>query len=248
MNESFSDHFSDHAAHYARHRPGYPEPLFSFLGELAPGRGLAWDCGTGNGQAAIGLAAHFDRVVATDASTEQLAAAEAHPRVEYRNEAAEATTLPAARVDLVTVAQAAHWFDLERFAPEVRRVAAPEGVFAAWCYRLMRVTPRIDPLLERLMFDTLEPYWPAERRHVEERFASLELPIDEIGAPTFGMRKEWTVAQALDYARTWSATRRFLADRGFDPVAAASGEIEAAWGGGIRTVAWPLDLRVGHVV
>src|SRR5579864_4799887 len=87
----WKDHFSGHAADYAAYRPGYPPALFELLASLPRRRALALDCATGSGQAAVGLAERFDHVVAIDASSEQLARAPRHPRIEYRVARAEET-------------------------------------------------------------------------------------------------------------------------------------------------------------
>ena len=136
---TFKDHFSGHAAAYHAARPCYPDALFDWLADAAPARGLAWDAGCGNGQASVALAARFARVHASDPSAAQIANAEARPDIAYRIEPAEHCSLPHAGADLVTVAQALHWFDPARFYAEVRRVLKPRGVFAAWCYADCRV-------------------------------------------------------------------------------------------------------------
>src|SRR5512143_3911955 len=130
----FEDHFSRRADTYNRHRPRYPDDLYSYLAYVAPHRRLCWDCGTGNGQAALGLAKHFDRVVATDGSADQISLAPGHPRVEYRVARSEDAGLATASAALITVAVAVHWFDLDQFYAEVQRVLSPEGVIAVWCY------------------------------------------------------------------------------------------------------------------
>lgn len=244
----FKDHFSSQADAYARHRPGYPAALFDWLAGAAPRRRLAWDVATGNGQAAQGLAERFRRVVATDASVQQLLAADRHPGVHFRLERAETSSLPAAAVDLVTVGQALHWFDLGRFNDEVVRVAAPDALLAVWSYRLMRVAPTIDGVLERWMFEILAPCWPPERLHVETRYRDLDLPIEPLDTPDLRMRRTWSARQALDYIGTWSATRRFRQRHGDGALAGVEAELIAAWGPGRRPVEWPLDLRAGRVV
>ena len=70
MNAGFKDHFSGHATDYARYRPDYPAALYEFLAKTARRHEVAWDCGTGSGQAALGLAPYFDRVIATPATLE----------------------------------------------------------------------------------------------------------------------------------------------------------------------------------
>lgn len=160
---SFNDHFSNHASDYARFRPLYPQELFQYLVSLAPSNGLAWDCGTGNGQAANGLATVFDRVIATDASEQQLSNAKANSRVEYRTAPAEASLIDAHSVDVVTVAQALHWFDIPNFFVEAKRVLKPKGVVAVWSYELMNISPAIDRILHPFYTETVGPFWPEER-------------------------------------------------------------------------------------
>jgi SAM-dependent methyltransferase len=246
---TFKDHFSGHAGAYAAARPHYPPELFAWLAKQSPLTRMAWDAGTGNGQAAIALAAHFEHVIATEPSAAQVDAAEQHPRVEYRVEPAEAPTLDDASVDLVTVAQAMHWFDLERFHASVKRVLAPRGVIAVWTYGLSLVDAAVDREFMHLYDDVLGAYWPPERRHVENGYADLAFPYEVIDAPEFAMTCEWTLAQYLAYLRTWSATARYQREHGGDPVANIAPRFEAVWGDedATRTVRWPLRLRVGRV-
>ncbi|HET6763739.1 MAG TPA: class I SAM-dependent methyltransferase [Longimicrobiaceae bacterium] len=242
---SFKDHFSGHAASYARSRPGYPAALFAWLAQVAPRREHALDCGTGSGQAAVALAAHFARVVATDPSAEQIAHATAAPNVEYRVAPGERSGLPDGWADVVTVAQALHWFDLPRFWPEVERVLAPGGVFAAWTYWLMHVSSEVDATLERFYTGEIAPYWPPERKMVDDGYASLRFPYAPLDVPAFEMTLEWTLDEVLAYLRTWSAVQAFRRETDRDPVAAAEAELAAAWGarGAVRTVRWPLTVR-----
>jgi SAM-dependent methyltransferase len=246
---SFRDHFSGHAAGYAQARPTYPPALFDWLVQQAPARDAAWDAGCGNGQAALALARHFGRVVATEPSAEQVAQAAPHPRVEYRIEAAETPSLDQCSVDLVSVAQALHWFDLDRFHAAVRRVLRPGGVIAVWTYGLSHVDAAVDAVFHRLYEDVLGPFWPPERRHVENGYAELAFPYASIAAPAFEMRCDWNLDQYLAYLRTWSATQRYLRARSEDPVSLVAADFADAWGepGRVRTVHWPLGLRVGRV-
>jgi SAM-dependent methyltransferase len=249
VSTPFADHFSGVAAGYARFRPRYPAALFAYLASIAPSRDRAWDCATGTGQAAVALAARFRTVVATDASARQIAHAEAHPRVEYLVASAEASALASASVDLVTVAQALHWFEPSRHFAEARRVLRPRGVYAAWCYGRLRVADaRAQALLDELYGETLGPYWPAERRLVEEGYRSVELPFDELVPPGFRMRAVLTLDALAGYLRTWSATARYAARHGEDPVASVVARLRGSWGGpqARRLVAWPLALRVGR--
>jgi len=246
---AFQDHFSAIATAYARARPAYPPALYAALAALAPGRALAWDCGTGNGQAAHGLAAHFDAVLATDLSGQQLGAASPHARITFRVAPEAASGLPPRSVDLVTAAQAAHWFDLDAFYAEARRVLRPGGVIAMWCYNLCRVAPLIDERVATFYAATVGPFWPPGREHVEAAYRSLPFPFPELSLPPFVMEQWWTLADLGAYIRTWSAVTRFVATRGFDPVAPLLEEIAAPWGAAteLRRVAWPLAVRAGRL-
>jgi SAM-dependent methyltransferase len=242
--QGFKDHFSKQAADYAKFRPRYPKELFRWLGSIAPSRQLAWDCATGNGQAAVELAEVFERVVATDASETQVANAERHAGLEYRVATAEASGLEPGSVDLITVAQALHWFDLEQFYAEARRLVRSRGVLAAWAYKLATVTPSIDAVVNHYYSEIVGSYWPVERALVE-RFEELPFPFAAIEPPPFEMVAEWSVEHLLGYLRTWSATQRFMAAEKRDPVAEIEGELRQAWGAQPRTVVWPLTVRVG---
>jgi SAM-dependent methyltransferase len=243
---TFNDHFSSQSKAYQRYRPEAPAALFEWLAAVAPGRGLALDVGTGNGQAAVALAAHFDAVIATEPSAAQLAEARPHPRVTYRQEPAEAMSLASASADLVVASQAAHWFDWPRFTAEALRVLRPGGVLAVWCYDDCEVTADIDRLRADFSRDVVGPYWPRERRHVEEGYRGLELPMPPLAAPGFEMRTHWEVTGMLGYLDTWSAVRRCRVRSGRDPLALAIEPLAAAWGEGRRAMRWPLTLKAGR--
>ncbi|MGH7898567.1 MAG: class I SAM-dependent methyltransferase, partial [Candidatus Binatia bacterium] len=245
---SFADHFSQNSSGYAEFRPRYPATLFDFLAGVSPGRRLAWDCATGNGQAALELASRFDRVIATDASAAQIANAFPHPRIEYRVAPAEASSLEARSVELLTVAQALHWFDRDAFWNEAKRVLAPDGVVAFWFYGLARITPGIDAAIGRFYSETVGPYWPPERRLLERGSRAMEFPFVPIAAPPFAIEISLTLDDFAGYLRTWSATRRYVEDRGGDPVGDLLAELRPLWGegGSPKTVRWPLDLRAGR--
>jgi SAM-dependent methyltransferase len=244
----FADHFSGHAARYAQARPTYPDALFDWLATQCARRELVWDAGCGNGQAALALTAHFSRVVATDPSAEQIAQAPPHAQIQYRVEAAEAPTLAPHSTDLVTVAQAFHWFDHERFHAAVRTVLRPDGVIAVWTYGLSRVDAAVDAVFEHLYEQVLGPYWPPERRHVENGYAEFAFPYAPLTTPKFEMTCDWSLPQYLAYLRTWSASQRYLRDTGIDPVSRLTPEFEHAWGAParVRRIVWPLAMRVGR--
>lgn len=249
MTPVFKDHFSGHASDYREFRPNYPPALFAFLAEAAAGRDLVWDCGTGSGQAAVALAGHFAKVFATDASAEQVRNAEPHPRVEYAVAPAEACPLADASADLVTVAQALHWFDLDRFYAEVRRVCRPGGLLAVWTYDFHSVGPDVDPVLERIQAQFVRPYWPAERKLVDAGYRNIPFPFPELPTPPFEMTADWAMPRLLGYMNTWSALRKYEQQHGTNPLAAIASELAAAWGdpNAVRTVRWNFALRLGRV-
>jgi len=245
---SFEDHFSRAAEDYAKYRPSYPPELFAYLASVSPGRRLAWDCGTGNGQAAVALAEHFDRIVATDASAEQIEHAFTHDAVEYRVEPAENVSLTSGSADLVTVAIAVHWFDLERFYREVRRVLRIDGVLAVWTYHLPTIAPRVDELVRGYYGDILKGYWPEKLHYVDERYETLPFPFREIEPPALQMKTEWNLSQLVGFLDSWSATRRYEADHGRHPVEEIWDELSGSWGetDRTRTLSWPFHLRIGR--
>ena len=248
MAAEFTDHFSAVAEAYAAARPTYPLALFDHLAALAPSRKQAWDCAAGSGQATLPLAERFERVIATDASSAQLSAAPAHPRITYRVSFAHESGLPDQSVDLVTVAQALHWLDLPPFYAEVRRVLAPDGVLAVWCYGLQRLDhPDIDRLLEHFYGAVVGPYWAPARALVESGYRTVPFPFDELAAPSFEMRHDWRLADLLAYIRTWSATAAYTSARGSDPVGPLGEALASHWGSAERRpVRWPLSLRLGR--
>ena len=245
---NFKDHFSSQADHYRVYRPGYPGALYSHIAQQAESHRLAWDCATGNGQAAVMLTPFFDRVVASDASDAQIQQAIDNEHIEYRVMPAEHTDLADTSVDLISVAQALHWFDIAAFFREARRVLKPGGVLAVWCYQNLSVEPEIDAIINLLYADTLADYWPAERKLVENAYHDIMFPFSQMQPVRFSMRADWTLTQLLGYLDTWSATRAFARATGKDPVAALADPLRRYWGAGgqIRQVTWPVILRLGR--
>ena len=242
---TFKDHFSRDSKAYAEFRPTSPGKLFAWLVSVSPGRALAWDAGTGSGQAAVALAEHFDRVIASDPSRKQVDSAAPHPRVEYRL-AAEVAGLDEQSADLVTVAQALHWFDRPTFWNEVERVLRPGGVVAVWCYELQHVSPEIDDVINRFYREKVGRWWTEERRLVEEGYRTVEFPFEELSVPRFAMTTEWTLLQQVGYLGTWSAVGRYRKETGTDPVPEVAAELERVWGSQARRVEWPLSVRAGR--
>lgn len=250
MTEKLSDQFSRVSSEYRAFRPSYPSSLFAWFASVTPGRRMAWDCGTGSGQAARGLAEHFECVVASDASRGQLAEMSTEGRVLRCCCTAEFAAIAGGSVDLVTVAQALHWFEVDRFFREACRVLGPGGVLAVWTYG--SVTTDCEPitdLLRAFEFDTVGPWWPPERVLVNEGYGGLVLPGVELEVPPFDMSAEWTMDQLLGYLGTWSAVLRHRAATGRDPLPRLRGKLTESWGepGRRRRVSWPLTIRVSRV-
>lgn len=248
MTSSFKDHFSTSAAGYAAYRPTYPKQLVDELVKLSPGVDFALDCGCGTGQLSVLLAERFSEVVATDASAAQIQQAQHHERVRYQTALAEESGLPDGSVDLVTVAQAAHWFDLERFYVEVRRVAKPNAAIALVTYGVLHVDGTVDEVMQRFYHEAIAPYWPPERRHVEDGYRHLPFPFRETELPPLAIEVDWPLDALVAYVRTWSAVGIARATLGTDPVTRLEAELRDAWGapGLKRRVRWPLSLRAGH--
>jgi SAM-dependent methyltransferase len=255
---SNAGHFTTVAREYANFRPGYPPELFAWLAQVAPARDAVWDCGCGSGQASSALAEHFAHVHATDVAAEQVAAARPDPRVTYSVAPAEHCPLADASVDLVTVAQALHWFDVPAFYAEARRVARNGAVLAVWNYP----RPRFDDAeLDRLFLafyrDVVGPYWPPERRHIEANYTTLpgfpvELGFTELETPEFGLELHWDLDRVLGYVSSWSATVRYRKALGADPVPLLRESLGAAWtriagDGGTTIVRMPIGLRAARI-
>jgi SAM-dependent methyltransferase len=244
---AFKDHFSSRAAGYAKFRPTYPDSLFDWLTGLAPGRALAWDAGTGNGQAARALAGRFERVLATDASEQQIAHAEQHARITFEVAPAHESGLDSKSCDLVTAAQALHWFDIPAFFAEATRVLRPRGIVAVWTYG----GPSLDDLACDAVLQSyvreVDSYWPPERVLVETGYKTVAFPFDEIVAPALELELMTTVDAFAGYVRTWSATERYGKALGRDPVVDIESALRPLWPAGeSRRAHWRLSVRAGR--
>ena len=244
----FHNYFGPQASRYREFRPRYPAALFHYLAVAGGGTSLAWDCATGNGQAAVQLAERFARVVATDPSDAMIAQAIPHPRVTYAVAKYE-SGLPDHSANIVTVAQALHWFDFDPFLREARRVLLPGGVLAAWCYSRCSVDEGVDEVVDMFYRVTVGPYWPRERRHVDEGYRTIALPLDEMAPPPFEMVEQWSLSEFASYIRTWSAVNKFIEARGEEAVLAFEQALANAWGAPQqrKRVRFPLHCRIGEI-
>ena len=249
MDSSFRDHFSVAAAEYAARRPTYPRELVDFLASVAPSKKLAWDCGCGSGQLTALLADAFERVIATDASRAQIAQATPHPRIEYRVARAEASGLPSASFDLVVSAQAAHWFELDQFYAEAKRVLVPRGILALASYGVAKLDDDLHAALHPYYAETLKKHWPPERWHVDDEYRSIHFPFRELDKPVLEIRVEWTLAEMLGYVHTWSATLSLVKSGGAAELKSFEDRFSRAWGDPHkrRTIRWPLAMRIARL-
>jgi len=246
MSAEFKDHFSQQSSSYGQFRPTYPTELFEHLATISPGRQCAWDCATGTGQAAVALADYFEHVIATDASAAQINAVQPHDRIDYQTAPAEKTTITEASIDLITVAQALHWFDIAAFENEVRRVLKPEGILAVWTYNLFAINAAIDDIIQHFYHDTLGPYWPDDRTHVENAYHDISFTLTECNTPNFAIQANWNLQHLLGYLGTWSALKAFRKNNDVDPLPDLEKELLQCWTDPERrlNVSWPLTLRV----
>ena len=245
---TFKDHFSERATLYAAYRPRYPNALFEFLAGLTREHHTALDCATGNGQAAIGLAEHFERVIATDASPAQIQNATPHPRIDYRVAPADSSGLRARSVDLVTAAQALHWFEPDAFFAEAKRVLVRDGAIGIWGYGDPTLDTRpLQQTLHAFNHGTLEPYWTPERGLLLNGYRDVTFPFDEVEAPALELKMNWNLAELAGYLRTWSATARYMEAHGNDPVIEVEESLATHWGdpAAKRLIRWPLYIRAG---
>ena len=248
MTTTFKDHFSERAAGYASHRPHYTRELSQWLASLAPTRRLAWDAGCGSGQLSTLLGEEFEGVIATDASSAQIEQAEAHPRVEYRVEPAEKSTLLDRSADLITVAQAIHWMNLDLFYTEVRRVAQPGAALAVVAYHIAVIDRDVDAVIDSFYSGDLEGFWPPERKHIETEYREIPFPFERIAnPPRMYLTVRWDVEQMLGYIRTWSAVRALEKAKGAGQTEQFAARLRDTWGTQVREVRWPLVVLAGRV-
>lgn len=246
---SSKDLFSGIAHSYARFRPYYPDGLFQYISQHCASHQVAWDCGTGNGQAAVKLADYFNQVVATDISDRQLQHAQPHSSVLYRNGSAENSGLPDHSVDCICAAQAAHWFHFEQFFQEVNRVAAPGAVIALIGYGLIRVNPEMNTLIDELYYNRIGTYWDLERKHIDQSYYSIPFPFHGIDCPAFNIRCNWNLMQLTGYLSTWSACMHYREKHGSDILTELLPDFQRFWSNPkqIREIQFPVFCRMGRV-
>ncbi len=246
---NFKDHFSKQSNAYQKYRPSYPKDLFQYLSSLTKNHDLAWDCGTGNGQAALGLTNYFEKVYATDPSEQQISNAKQNPNIIYKVETAENSSLKNNSIDLITVAQALHWFDFEKFYTEVKRVLKPEGIIAVWTYGLPQISTEIDNLILHFHDTIVGEFWQKENKFVSEEYKTIPFPFKEIETPSFQFRRELYRSDLLGLFRSWSATQRYKDQNGTEPLSEIEKELQNLWTDSQepKNATWNIYLRVGKM-
>jgi SAM-dependent methyltransferase len=243
---AFKDYFSDNSHDYSHYRPQYPKHLFRYLASIAPDQQYAWDCATGTGQSAIALADYFSQIIATDASANQINNARTKHGIRYCVARAENSGIKTQSIDLISVAQALHWFNIDAFAAESNRVLKPQGILAVWTYNLLSIEKTIDEKIEYLYDTVLKPFWAPERLMVENSYQDVHFSLPEINPPVFTMTAHWNLGQLLGYLNTWSAVKEYQKKIGQNPLEFLYQEIAPLWGKAEnkRLIQWPLSLRI----
>ncbi len=250
-NSEYINHFNQQSEQYSLCRPDYPEALFDYLAQQVELNSTVWDCGTGTGQAAKSLAERFKKIIATDINSGQLAAAPQKDNIEYFCCPAEQTPIESGSINLITVAQALHWFDFDWFYDEVRRVSAPNALFAAWCYSLGHFNESpIDEIIHTLYYDILgAQYWPKERFYIDEEFKTIPFPFAKLTTPHFSIDKSLNLKQLMGYLSTWSAVKEYQVQNQQNPLDLIYDKLESAWGAESteRTIHWSLHCLLARV-
>ena len=240
------DNFSTQSDQYAKYRPKYPNDFFDYLGTIIKNKHVAWDCGTGNGQVAIELAKRFTMVYATDISVAQLAQAQQLPNVIYSVQAAEKTNFPNDFFDLITVAQAIHWFDFEKFYGEIKRTAKPNATLVVMGYGKIEVSPEIDSIISDFYKNTIGNYWDKERKYIDELYKTIPFPFEEIETPSFSISYNWSLDHFMGYLGTWSAVKHYINDTMQNPLDVIENQLEDLWERDVvKKIKFPLLLRIG---
>ncbi|MGN0003348.1 MAG: class I SAM-dependent methyltransferase [Sphingobacterium composti] len=242
------DNFSVSPGQYAKYRPDYPQAMFDFIYPLLNEKAKAWDCGTGSGQVALELAKDFHEVEATDISEQQLKYAFQADNIHYSAQPAEKTTFENNTFDLITVAQAVHWFDFDKFNTEVKRVGKPNGIIALIGYELNNITPEIDTIIRRFYTDIIGNYWDDENKHIQNKYQTIPFPFRELETPEINNIKLWRFDHLIGYLNTWSAVHNFIEKNNYNPISEIEDDLRVVWGiQEVRRVIFPIIFRVGRI-
>lgn len=240
------DNFSVQSKGYSKFRPGYPDEMIEYILSFVKAKSTALDVATGNGQVAALLANYFDKVYATDISQNQLDNAVKKENIIYSLQKAEETNFDDAQFDLITIAQAIHWFDFNRFYKEVYRILNVKGIIAIIGYGLLKTNTATDKIISRFYHDIVGSYWDPERRYLDENYTALPFPFNEIYTDRqFKNTYTWTFEQLTGYLETWSAVQHYIKKNNKNPLDIIREELEQSWQKSDRKVTFPLLLRLG---
>ncbi|MFX0135872.1 MAG: class I SAM-dependent methyltransferase [Candidatus Hodarchaeota archaeon] len=241
------NNFDEQASLYARYRPKYPKRLFSFLASIAPDTKVAWDCGTGNGQAALALTSYFQKVLATDISENQIKNAFKNKKINYWVSRCKDTNIVDGSIDLITVAQALHWFEINAFYREAQRALKPGGIIAVWCYHLSEIEPEIDRIITKYYYEVVGKYWHPVMKLVRDHYRSIPFPFNEISHPEFSIEVYWEFTNIIGFLKSWSATIMYIKEQKRDPIELIKNELANSWAKPEyrRLVRFPLYLKIG---
>ncbi len=239
------DNFSAQAENYKKYRPGYPNELYELILHNCANFDLAWDCATGNGQVAEVLSNHFKKVIATDISDKQLSQALKTSNIEYRKARAELSGLEDNSIDLITVGQAVHWFEFDKFYNEAHRVLKTDGIIAIWAYGTFKVKPQVDAIILDFYKNIVGPYWDPERRFIDQEYKTIPFPFTELEHSTsLNITQEWTLDELEGYLNTWSSVAHFRKENDTNPINRMIKNISPFWHGK-EVVSFPLFIRLG---
>lgn len=244
------DKFSVQSDAYKKYRPTYPDDLYEVFLPLVKEKKECWDCGTGNGQVAVKLSNYFKKVYATDISENQIKLADKKPNIIYEVVRAEKTNFEENKFDLISVGQAIHWFDIQSFTREAKRVAKPDGIIAIWGYDLLKIEEKIDEIINRFYSEIIGSYWNKERKHVDNQYESIAFEFKEIKAPKkLSIKTNWTFEELIGYLNSWSSVQNYIREnKGLNPVNEIYGELEKEWKGAqIKGVKFPIFMKMGII-
>ena len=241
------DNFSKQASEYSKFRPTYPKELINYILSFVDNKEAALDIATGNGQLAKELSKQFKTVFATDISDEQLGNAIKADNILYKNEKAEETAFDNQQFDLVTVAQAVHWFDFDKFNNEMYRILKPDGVLALIGYGLFSTNSDTDKIINHFYKDIIGPYWDPERKYIDDSYTTIPFPYEELPTKNFKSELKWTFEELSGYLGTWSAVQHYKDKNGDDPLDLVREELQKSWQQSDQTITFPFLLRLGKL-
>ena len=194
------------------------------------------------------MSTHFNKVLASDISKQQIENAFQAANIEYTVCSAEQTPFEDQSFNLITVGQALHWFDLDAFYAEAKRTLKEDGLLAVWGYANLSISDEIDKHFLHFYNNVVGPYWDEARRLVEDEYRNIHFPFKEISTPNFSIEVDWNVDQLAGYLTSWSATQKFIKANQYNPVGNFMIVLKPLWKKDeVKRVKFPVFLRLGKV-